>query len=329
MEHTLFANRWYALKPSRLVNNKPKAVSVLGKDLVLWRNKYNNVIVQDDICPHRGARLSMGNTNKENNCIQCPYHGWQFDDSGCLKCIPAEPDNNLLDTLHIDTFSTMESGGLVWFCMGEPSGYNPPVIKEMHNKSWTSVTGEAVFDNDWLTTLENSIDITHVNFVHSDFGDPTNGVVQDIDISDKADDHIRMNSTIHHKSDNVFLKFTEKPDVRVKHDILLPNTVSIQFWVQDLLNVITYVTYTPLDDDKTLMNWVFLRSPRFKLIDWILDYFFVRGMIRAIEEDQRIVNCIKMPNKRISVSPDAVQLRFRNKLKKLKMNEPTIEIYKT
>ena len=322
MEHTLFTNRWYAVRPSKSVRRKPVEVDVLGNNAVLWRNKDNSLVMQRNACPHRGAKLSMGKVNSKRQCIECPYHGWAFDDSGILRDVPS-CDTKLIDTLQIDTWNTMESGGLVWFCLGNPHGYSPPVIKEMHSKAWTCVNGFDVFHNDWITTLENSIDVTHVNFVHSDFGDSQNGSVKDVELVVKSTDHIRMLSTICHKSDNIFLKFTEKPDVRVKHDVLLPNTVSIQFWIQDVLNVITYVTYTPLGENRTLVNWAFLRNPRFPIVDSLLDWCFVDGMVRALREDKRIVDSLKNPAQRVSVPPDNVQNKFRRMLHEMKMQEPT------
>ena len=328
MEKTIFTNRWYALRPSKeLKLKKPIEVPVLGHNVVLWRNKDKQVIVQDNRCPHRGAKLSMGKIKDNSSCIECPYHGWKFDDTGVLKDIPAEEKSHLVDKLCIKNYEVVESGGLIWFCPGTPSGLNPPVIQQMTHKEWISVTGQDVFDNDWVTTLENSIDVTHVNFVHSDFGDNQNGKVSIDKITESKNQKIKMYSTINHKSENLLLKFTEQNNLTVKHDIFLPNTVSIQFWVKDILDVITYVTYTPLENNKTMLNWVFLRSPRLLLFDGILDYFFIEGMKKAIIEDKRIVNSIVNPENRINIEADSVQVKFRAKLKELKLNEPSTDYH--
>ena len=131
MERTIFTNRWYGLKPSKFVKNIPKRVEFLGKDVVVWRNKDNSIVIQDDLCPHRGARLSMGQVDKTKSCITCPYHGWKFDDEGVLRELPAETGSKLVNNYQIKTYEAMESGGIVWACMGKPDGYNPTVIKEM------------------------------------------------------------------------------------------------------------------------------------------------------------------------------------------------------
>ncbi len=325
MERTIFTNRWYGLKPSKFVKNIPKRVEFLGKDVVVWRNKDNSIVIQDDLCPHRGARLSMGQVDKTKSCITCPYHGWKFDDEGVLRELPAETGSKLVNNYQINTYEAMESGGIVWACMGKPDGYNPPVIKEMFSRNCISVTGSAIFENDWLTTLENAIDISHVNFVHSDFGDAENGHVDIDSISEQSPAHLILKSTIRHKSESPLLKITENPNVKVTHDVLLPNTVSIKFWVRNIMKVVTYVTYTPLSDNRTLLNWVFLRSPRFPLIDWILNPLFVDGMEKAIKEDKLIVEHIINPPNRINTTPDKIQMKFRNHLEKLQLSEPTIK----
>uniref|UniRef100_A0A6C0F932 Rieske domain-containing protein n=1 Tax=viral metagenome TaxID=1070528 RepID=A0A6C0F932_9ZZZZ len=321
MERTLFTNRWYALRPSKYVKRKPSSVDFLGSNVAIWRNLENQVIVQNNTCPHRGAKLSMGKT--KNNCIECPYHGWKFDSEGNLVDLPADKNSSLINNTSIDTYHTIESGGFVWVCIGTPDGYNPPVLKEMHSKEWISVTGQEIFDADWLTTLENSIDITHVNFVHSDFGDSQNGHVDVDEIKDKFQDHLVMKSTIRHKSESLLLKFTENPNAKIRHDLLFPNTVAIRFWIQNLMEVITYVTYTPLNDNKTLVNWSFLRKPRILFLDGLLNKSFDEGMKKAILEDKEIVESLSQIENRLNIAPDKIQILFRKRLEKLQLLEPT------
>ena len=44
------------------------------------------VSIVDAYCPHLGANLGVGG-RVHGNCIECPFHGWQFDgESGqCVK----------------------------------------------------------------------------------------------------------------------------------------------------------------------------------------------------------------------------------------------------
>ena len=177
----------------------------------------------------------------------------------------------------------------------------------------------------WITSLENSIDVAHVNFVHSDFGDEQNGTVTNIEVKWKSEDHLRMYSSINHKSESLALKFTEMENVRVRHDILLPNTVVIRFFVKDVMEVITYVTYTPLQGNSTLLNWSFLRNPKIPVFDGILDYAFMKGMEKAILEDKAIVESLEKAYPRVTIETDKVQAMFRSRLKDMVMSEPSMD----
>ena len=43
----------------------------------------------DSYCPHLGANLSAGGKVVDDDCIECPFHGWKFDgESGKVVDIP-------------------------------------------------------------------------------------------------------------------------------------------------------------------------------------------------------------------------------------------------
>ena len=51
-------------------------------------------------CRHRGTRLAAGAGAFADGCIQCPYHGWQYDLDGALvRVVDAEEFTNLPDGL--------------------------------------------------------------------------------------------------------------------------------------------------------------------------------------------------------------------------------------
>ena len=56
----------------------------------IYRDRNNSLIATSDVCIHRGASLSSGKL-LENNCIQCPYHGWEYN-NGIVKTVPGCPD---------------------------------------------------------------------------------------------------------------------------------------------------------------------------------------------------------------------------------------------
>ena len=60
-----------------------------GENLVAYRTFVSGKVrIIGAYCPHLGADFSNGGVVK-GECIQCPFHGWQFDgDSGKLLKIP-------------------------------------------------------------------------------------------------------------------------------------------------------------------------------------------------------------------------------------------------
>lgn len=80
---------WFPIgPPSTLDSTLPFSIEVAGEKLVVWNNplEMNSPTqgwsVMRDVCPHRLAPLSQGRVDPRSGCIECPYHGWQFDMTG-------------------------------------------------------------------------------------------------------------------------------------------------------------------------------------------------------------------------------------------------------
>ncbi|OUS23774.1 hypothetical protein A9Q99_27455 [Gammaproteobacteria bacterium 45_16_T64] len=80
-----FPNGWYVLANSSDINvGDVKSYHYFGKDIVIYRSSNLAVHIVDAYCPHLGAHLGKGGTVVGNN-LRCPFHHWQFDESG--KCV--------------------------------------------------------------------------------------------------------------------------------------------------------------------------------------------------------------------------------------------------
>jgi len=84
-----FQLQWYVIAESKILRpNTPYEAKIWGKTYVYWKDRQNQYYAIQNVCNHRGAVLSKGTINQETNCIQCPYHGLEFDGTGTLKKIP-------------------------------------------------------------------------------------------------------------------------------------------------------------------------------------------------------------------------------------------------
>ena len=64
----------------------PTELEVVGETYVIWKNPLfpeddptRGWNIMKDACPHRLAPLSQGRVDQDTGCIECPYHGWQFE----------------------------------------------------------------------------------------------------------------------------------------------------------------------------------------------------------------------------------------------------------
>ena len=64
-------------------------VTLLGEELVLFRDQLGRIGLVSRWCPHRGVDMAYG--RREDGGLRCPFHGWLFDVEGACLETPAEP----------------------------------------------------------------------------------------------------------------------------------------------------------------------------------------------------------------------------------------------
>ncbi len=120
----------------------------------------------EDLCIHRGARLSKGTICK--NRVVCPYHGWQYDNEGTCTLIPAAPRERPMAKARAFPHKVIERYGFAWVCMGEPEN-DVPVFAEWDDENFSKIhAGPYVFRANGFRALENFMDISHFPFVHGE-----------------------------------------------------------------------------------------------------------------------------------------------------------------
>ena len=63
-------------------------IRLLGENYVAFRAEDGRVGFLDERCPHRRASLVLARL--DGNCLQCIYHGWKIDVSGCVVDAPTQ-----------------------------------------------------------------------------------------------------------------------------------------------------------------------------------------------------------------------------------------------
>lgn len=145
--------------------HKPSEIEVMGKKLVIWK-KDNEIIVQDNVCMHRGGPLSEGYIDPESKNLRCSYHGWEFDKNGKVLNIPqASPSCNSCK-FQQKTYPTKESCHVLWVNLNKVT----PSPLPNHIMNYQQEVCDDVFVVDVPYSmgilLENLFDPAHVPFAH-------------------------------------------------------------------------------------------------------------------------------------------------------------------
>lgn len=170
----MFINFWYAAEWSSKVTAQPQRVRMLGQDFVLFRDSAGRAHCLANVCVHRGGSLAGGMV--VNDCIQCPYHGWQFDASGRCRRIPSlgpQGQNRIPGRARVDAYPVEERYGLVHVFLGDlPEGERPGIMEvpEFGQPGWYAHCEDTLSEGDFRRSVENALDPAHNEYVH-----PTHG----------------------------------------------------------------------------------------------------------------------------------------------------------
>jgi phenylpropionate dioxygenase-like ring-hydroxylating dioxygenase large terminal subunit len=177
----LLENDWHVVAQSRdLRENFLVSVRLLGEDLVLWRVA-GVVRVWQDLCIHRGSKLSLGKAEGEH--LTCAYHGWTYDSSGQCTKIPAHPGQPPPAKAKVKTYAAIEKYGYVWACLGTPA-YEVPEFPEWKDPSYRKIyCGPYVANASGPRLVENFLDVAHLPFVHEGLlGDRDHAEINDYEV---------------------------------------------------------------------------------------------------------------------------------------------------
>jgi nitrite reductase/ring-hydroxylating ferredoxin subunit len=94
----------------------PVEMEIMGHKFAVWKSAKNVWSVLANECPHRMAPLSLGRVDPLTNCLECPYHGWQFDRNGTLQSIPQLEKTAPLqaESRSVEAFPVHATGDLLW-----------------------------------------------------------------------------------------------------------------------------------------------------------------------------------------------------------------------
>lgn len=173
----LFRRFWQPVGLSAELTDLPRALRILGEDLVLFRDGPGRVGLLDAHCAHRGASLYYGRVEPEG--IRCCYHGWLFDVEGHCLDQPCEPsESTYKHRVRQPWYPCRKYHGLIFAYMGLLDRMPPfphyDLVEEgdgvvVADGTSYGLAGGMVLDCNWLQIFENVMDPFHVFVLHNTF----------------------------------------------------------------------------------------------------------------------------------------------------------------
>lgn len=156
----------------------------LGQEVVVF-NDQGNLVVFDNVCPHRGTRFFV--EQEGNGSITCPYHGWSYR-AGTLhipckeRYAPADLEKARLNILQTDWCADFLFAAVTpRLSLDQQLGDTFNLLGALSfNIAGRSDFNAYAFECDWRVALENALEPLHVPFIHGnslaqlDLGDGDN-----------------------------------------------------------------------------------------------------------------------------------------------------------
>lgn len=181
----LLRRYWHPVARSTEATAVPRAVRLLGEDLILYRSTDGTPGLLTPRCCHRGTTLYFGRV--EENGIRCPYHGWLFAADGTCLDQPCEPGRTAVTLREPNRFRqpwypVVEYHGLVFAYLG-PAARQPvfpryDIFEDLGDDEEIVVIDHFAFGGpteapcNWFQTHENAMDAYHVFILHNTISGP-------------------------------------------------------------------------------------------------------------------------------------------------------------
>ena len=237
-------NGWFGVAASDDVGvGDVRAVEYLGQELVVFRGDDGAARVFDAHCPHLGAHLGHGGEVRDDGLV-CPFHGWCFDGDGRLVDVPGL--DRTVPRTTAGPWPVCERNGRIFVWHHADGG--APTFEVLGYRedeaAWTPWRRNAYTVRVHVQDLtENILDRAHFASVHDmappdqphfevSFAGPTMVVEQRLKVTAVADAGV---------------------EVLARTTACGPGIAAVEVTVGPL-EMLTYITQTPIDDERTEVN---------------------------------------------------------------------------
>ena len=290
--------------------------------ICVYRDQNNSINAISDICIHRGASLSAGRL-LENNCIQCPYHGWEYN-NGIVKTVPGCPD--MKGKIGTPQFEVKELNNDVYICptydlnskngiLAKNNIYIPP---ESKNGNFVRISGKKHIKRPNFLVTENVLDMMHISYVHT-FGNQVSPIPFEIKYEDLDD--FSGKTTFYYTAGPSSMSsiIGNVKEVKVENEFYLPDTTVTRVFAGNIVKTIITHCY-PVGRNESILHYDLYRN---FLTFPVFDPVFYKQMDLTLKEDVGILNNIYDNYIRgfMTTKYDITQLKYRTKWNKQYIKE--------
>jgi phenylpropionate dioxygenase-like ring-hydroxylating dioxygenase large terminal subunit len=284
----MIPNQWYVILESTEVSSKPVGVLRLGEKMAAWRDSRNQVHVVGDRCPHRGASLAQGKVM--GDCLQCPFHGFEFDADGRCTFIPAHGRAGVPPkAMKVHAYPVREAHGYIWIWWGEQRREYPdlPWFTDLDD-TFSYARYHDMWPVHYTRGIENQLDAVHLPFVHATTIGRGNKVLVDGPIARLNGEeldvwvHNRVDDGSKPKLASDLPEPLRPPSLRFLFPNLWMNNISSSFKIT--------VSFIPVDDSHTLFylrNWA--KKGGFPPLAWLIAMLAIPSGRVILNQDKRVV----------------------------------------
>jgi len=327
-------NAWYVAGRSADFEARLTPLTLLGDEVVIFRDSKGKAAALEDACPHRKLPLSMGNLKGDH--VECGYHGLTFDCAGACVSAPTQGDP-IPKRARVRSYPVRDLYGFLWIWMGE--GAPGPIIDipNFDNPAWgKTALGALSIDCHYLYVIDNLLDPSHVAWVHvtSFAGAGTDSKPLDIEDIDAG---VIVSRWIFAQEAppyyRAMLAYGDNCDRKQHYECRLPSTaLNMSVYTragtggpgkalpQDAFVNISYNFITPVDENRSLYFWFQHRNADPDNAETNARMF--AGATMAFNEDKAILEAVQRGMTRrktpyMNLGLDAGAMRFRAKVDKL------------
>jgi len=280
-----------------------------GEKMVFWRDGQDKIACIIDQCPHRGVALSAGKV--VGGCIQCPFHGFEYDSSGRCTIIPANGRTaEVPKVFKARVYPVRELHDLIYIWWGELRDEYPapPDFEYMRDPGLVYTSATDWWKSHYSRAIENQLDVVHLPFVHANtIGRGNKTIVQGprfrVDEFPGRHDMISVWFDNEVEQGQTPLKPNEMPPTEKHPQIQFRFPNIWHNWLGDTFHL--FLGFAPIDDENTKLYLRTYHAVKTPIVRQIFDFFGNLGNIFIERQDRRVV---------VTQRPFRTELRMGEKL---------------